>query len=158
MVDGLMEHLLVGMWSVGWWSVVGGWWVGGGAVDGSVVVLIASAESWSARGASHQPAFMGSCLAFSHTCLPCLPSGRISPTCVLFPLMIGLMRNDGSVDGRGGYGWWLVAGGRWVDRALVGGYVVGGRWSVVGGGWSHASERPQVFCVSITKTYAYSFS
>ena len=42
--------------------------------------------------------FMGSCLSISHTCLPCPPSGRISPTCVLCPLMIGLMRNDGSVD------------------------------------------------------------
>ena len=41
---------------------------------------------------------MGSCLAISHTCLSCLPSGRISPTCVLFPLVIGLMRSDGSVD------------------------------------------------------------
>ena len=61
-------------------------------------MLIASAKSQSARGASHQPVFMGSCLAISHTCLPCLPSGRISPTCVLCSLMIGLMRNDGSVD------------------------------------------------------------
>ena len=62
------------------------------------VVLIASAKSWSARGASDQLVFMGSCLAISHTHLPCLQSGRISPTCVLFPPMIGLMRNDGSVD------------------------------------------------------------
>ena len=59
-------------------------------------MLIASAKSRSARGGSHQPVFMGSCLAISHTCLPCLPSGRVSPTCVLCPLMIGLMRNDGS--------------------------------------------------------------
>ena len=43
-------------------------------------VLIASAESRSARGASHQPAFMSSCLTISHTCLPCLPSGRASPS------------------------------------------------------------------------------
>ena len=63
-----------------------------------MVMLIASAKSRSARGASHQPVFMGSCLAISRTFLPCLPSGRISPTCALFPLMIGLMRNDGSVD------------------------------------------------------------
>ena len=41
---------------------------------------------------------MGSCLAISQTCFPCLPSGRISPTCVLFSLVIGLMRSDGSVD------------------------------------------------------------
>ena len=60
-------------------------------------LLIALAKSRSVRGASHQPAFMGSCLAISHTSLPCLPSGRISPTCVLFPLMIWLMCNDGSV-------------------------------------------------------------
>ena len=39
------------------------------------------------------------CVAVSHMCLPCLPSGRrVSPACVLCPLMIGLMRNDGSVD------------------------------------------------------------
>ena len=30
----------------------------------------------SSRGASHQPAFMSSCLTISHTCLPCLPIGR----------------------------------------------------------------------------------
>ena len=64
----------------------------------SHVMLIGSVKSRSAKGASHQPVFMGSCLAFSHTCLPCLPSGRVSPTCVLCPLMIGLMRNDGSVE------------------------------------------------------------
>ena len=61
-------------------------------------MLIPSAKSRSARGGSHQSVFMGSCLAISHTCLPCLPSGRVSPTCVLCPLMIGLMRNDSSVD------------------------------------------------------------
>ena len=33
----------------------------------------------SARGASHQPAFMGSCLSISHTCLPCLPSRSVIP-------------------------------------------------------------------------------
>ena len=62
------------------------------------VLLIASAEFQSVRGASHQPVFTGSRLAISHTCLPCLPSGRISPTCVLPPLMIGLIHNGGSVD------------------------------------------------------------
>ena len=40
---------------------------------------------------------MGSYLTISHTCLACLPSGRVSP-CVLCPLMIELMRNGGSVD------------------------------------------------------------
>ena len=61
-------------------------------------MLIPSAKSWSTRGASHQPVFMGSCLAIGHTCLPCLPSGGVGLACVLCPLMIGLMRNDGSVD------------------------------------------------------------
>ena len=60
-------------------------------------MLIASAKSRSVRGASHQPVFIGGSLAISHTYLPCLPSGRIIPTCVLCPLMIGLMRNDGSL-------------------------------------------------------------
>ena len=59
-------------------------------------MLIASVKSQSARGASHQPVFIGSCLTIIHTCLPCLPD-RVSP-CVLCPLMIGLMRNGGSVD------------------------------------------------------------
>ena len=61
-------------------------------------LLIASAKSQSTRGASCQPVFMGSCSAISHMHLPCLPSGRVSPTCVLCSLVIGLMRNDGSVD------------------------------------------------------------
>ena len=61
-------------------------------------MLIASAKFRSTRGASHQPVFMGSCLAISHTYLTCQPTGRVSPTCVLCPFMIGLMRNDGSVD------------------------------------------------------------
>ena len=39
-------------------------------------MLIASAKSQSARGTSQQPTFMSSCLIISHTCLPCLPSGR----------------------------------------------------------------------------------
>ena len=34
------------------------------------------AKSHSARGASHQPAFMSNCLTIGHTCFPCLPSGR----------------------------------------------------------------------------------
>ena len=36
-------------------------------------MLIASAKSRSVRGASHQPAFMGSCPTISHMCFPCLP-------------------------------------------------------------------------------------
>ena len=61
-------------------------------------MLIALAKFQSVRVASHQPTCMGSYLAISHTCLPCPPSGRISPACVLLPLMIRLMRNDGSVE------------------------------------------------------------
>ena len=34
---------------------------------------IASTESRSVRGASHQPIFMGDCLTNCHTYLPCLP-------------------------------------------------------------------------------------
>ena len=40
-------------------------------------MLIALAKSKNTRGASHQPAFMRSCLTISHTMLPCLPIGRI---------------------------------------------------------------------------------
>ena len=43
-------------------------------------MLIASAKSRSVRGASHQPAFMSSCLTIGHMCLPCLPSGGVSPS------------------------------------------------------------------------------
>ena len=42
------------------------------------------------RGASHQPAYMGNCLTIWQTCLPCPPSGRVSP-CIPCPLIIGLM-------------------------------------------------------------------
>ena len=51
---------------------------------------IASAKSQSVRGASHQPAFMDSCLTISHTCLPCLPSASVSPG-VLYLSMIEVM-------------------------------------------------------------------
>ena len=32
------------------------------------IVRIALAKSWSVRGASHQPVFMGSCLTIGHMC------------------------------------------------------------------------------------------
>ena len=38
------------------------WWVGKASISPASV-----------RRASHQPAFMGSCLTINHTCLPCLP-------------------------------------------------------------------------------------
>ena len=47
------------------------------------VMLIGSAKFGSAREASRQPDFMSSCLTISHTCFPCLPSGR---TLVIFLL------------------------------------------------------------------------
>ena len=40
-----------------------------------LVMLTATAKSWSTREAPHQPALMGSCLSTSHTCLSC-PSSR----------------------------------------------------------------------------------
>ena len=39
-------------------------------------MLIASAKTWGARGATHQSAFMSRFLTISHTCLSCLTSGR----------------------------------------------------------------------------------
>ena len=77
------------------WERESGVWVakvGTGRPWSSHVMLIALSKSWSARRTSHQPVFMDSCLAITHTCLPCLPSGRINPTCVQFHLMIALMR------------------------------------------------------------------
>ena len=47
------------------------------------IMQIASAESLSTRGESHQPALIG--LAISHTCLPCLPSRWVSPGCSVTP-------------------------------------------------------------------------
>ena len=38
------------------------------------IMQIALAKSLSKRGASQQPALMGSCLTISHTSLPCLHS------------------------------------------------------------------------------------
>ena len=48
--------------------------------------------SRSARGTSHQPAFMGSCLIISQMLQPCLlSSSSVLRPCVLWPLIIGLM-------------------------------------------------------------------
>ena len=47
----------------------------------NVVMLIASAKSRSARGASHKSAVMVSSLTISHMCLPYLPTGKVS-SCV----------------------------------------------------------------------------
>ena len=68
----------------------GGWGVIGIAIGLQVACRLLTAKSWSVRGASHQPAFMGSCLTISHKCLSCLPSRWVSP-CLLCPLIIGLM-------------------------------------------------------------------
>ena len=38
------------------------------------IIYITSSKSWGGRGASHQPAFMVSCLTIRHTRLACLPS------------------------------------------------------------------------------------
>ena len=51
-----------------------------GVLGAELKMVIASAKSRSVRGASHQPAFMSGCLTISHTCLPCLPSARVSPS------------------------------------------------------------------------------
>ena len=45
------------------------------------IIYVALAKSWSARGASQQPAFMGSCLTNNHTRLGCLLSRGVSPEC-----------------------------------------------------------------------------
>ena len=42
------------------------------------IIYIASAKSRSAKGGSHQPAFMGSCLTMDCTCLTYLPSRWVS--------------------------------------------------------------------------------
>ena len=54
------------------------------------ICRLPTAKFQSARGASHQPAFVDSSLIISHTCFPCPPSRWISP-CVLFSLMIWLI-------------------------------------------------------------------
>ena len=65
------------------------------------------AKSQSTRAAPHQPAFTGNCLTISHTCLPCLPSIRVSPY-FLCLLMIGLMLVLLTVLGYGEYGFSTV--------------------------------------------------
>ena len=105
-------------------------------------MLIASAKSWSGRGASHQPAFMS--LTISHTCLPCLPSGRT----LLFwsdLFVVGMVESwesyESSELGRwercmrvvrcqGGKGGRIV---RWQDRR--GGLEWGGKFGKVGEEW-----------------------
>ena len=70
-----------------WWTVVTEWVISGNTCVAICwrwtqnrlplvvnVMLIASAKSRSARGASHQLVFMGSCLAIGYTCLLCLLS------------------------------------------------------------------------------------
>ena len=52
---------------------------------------IASTRSGSMRGTFHQPAFMGSCLTISHTCLPCLLGRHVSP-CVLGVIEVRMLR------------------------------------------------------------------
>ena len=51
-----------------------------------------SAKSRSSGGASHQPAFMGSCLTISHTSLPCLPSHTSLPCLPLCPVYLLVTR------------------------------------------------------------------
>ena len=48
-------------------------------------ILLAKCQS--ARAASHQAAFMGSCLTISHMCMSCLPSRWGSP-CVLAVVLV----------------------------------------------------------------------
>ena len=45
------------------------------------IIYVASTKSWVTREASHQPAFMNTCLTISHTCLACLPSTGCSIKC-----------------------------------------------------------------------------
>ena len=53
-------------------------------------MYITLAKSWSMRRASHQSAFMDSCLTISQTFLPCLPSKRVILGVLYIP-MVGLM-------------------------------------------------------------------
>ena len=54
-------------------------WLNSRMEDAEWFVCIASAKSRSARRASHQLAFMDSCLTVSYMCLPCLPSRWSNP-------------------------------------------------------------------------------
>ena len=60
-----VEYIWVNIWCMLDWILSG-------------VRQIASSKSQSMRGASHQPAYMGSCLTITHKCLPCLPSRWVS--------------------------------------------------------------------------------
>ena len=55
------------------------------------------------RGASHQPAYMGSCLIISHTCLLCLPSGKtlFQSDLLVAGKLLSCERWESSKQGRG---------------------------------------------------------
>ena len=80
-------------------------------------MLIASAKSWSTRGASHQPAFMGSCLTIDHACLPCLPSRKklFWIDLIVAGKVMSCKKKEGSEQGR-----WE----RWEGSDKKGGRVV----------------------------------
>ena len=88
-----------------------------------IIMLIALAKSWSVSGASHQPAFMSSCLTVRHTCLPCLPSEKM----LLFWSDIFVI-------------WRVVSWERWVSSEL-------GRWERAEGSELGRWER----CVTVVR-------
>ena len=60
------------------------------------IMRVDSAITRSVRGASHQPAFMGSCLTISHIWKPCLPNSKWVKA--LYSMAPYEWVNGGSVD------------------------------------------------------------
>ena len=85
------------------------------------IMWIASAESRSVRGASHQPIFMGDCLTNCHTYLPCLPREWVS-FCVSGAVEV-------SADAT-----WIVAKAGLGYTLLPQEYATSGHGQMVGGG------------------------
>ena len=46
-------------------------------LEEKIVLFMLWLKSWSGRGASHYPAFMGDCHTINHTILAYLPSGSV---------------------------------------------------------------------------------
>ena len=106
--------------------------------------MIVSARSCSVRGAPYSPAFMGSCLTISQTCLPYVPSGQFRR----FPYVTQAVVSS-APDLRVGLCNLVCVRGIWVIRLMVVGFVIGcgcnsGHWMPGMG----VGMRRKLFCTS----------
>ena len=105
------------------------------------IMWIASGESRSVRGPSHQPIFMGDCVAICQTYLPSLPGAWIS-FCVSGTAEVGA--NAAWMQAKAGLGYTLLS----KDHATLGDgqMVTGGAGNRVGIGWPGSGDRKMGYC------------